>query len=146
MGIQILEKGNSKIPAGIKAVLKVGFFDGKYQNGASIPSVAFWNEFGTFSKLNNPHIPPRPFMRNVVDDSDKIARLGNIAKIELEKGQSGDSVLNIIGGALVTMIKQSIQTLDKPKNHPYTIAKKGSSNPLVDTGAMLGAVSFKVEK
>ena len=146
MGIQILEKGNSKIPAGIKAVLKVGFFDGKYQNGASIPSVAFWNEYGTFSKLNNPHIPPRPFMRNVTDDKSKMERLAQIAKIELEKGAEGEAIANTMGEVLVTMIKQSIQTGKFEANAPSTIAKKGSSRPLIDTGLLIGSVDFKVEK
>lgn len=146
MGVEVIEKSEFKIPKGIKAVIKAGFFDGKYSNGESIANVAFWNEFGTFSKLKNRHIPPRPFMRNVANDKAKMQRLANIAKIELEKGKDSDEIAEIIGEQLATMIKMSISQGEFTANAKGTIKRKGSSRPLIDTGLMLGSVSYKVGK
>lgn len=41
-------------------------------------------------------------------------------------------------------IKQYIADLKSPPNAPSTIRKKGSSNPLIDTGAMRGSVTSVV--
>lgn len=147
MRVEIIEKNGLKFPKGFKGVLKVGFFDNaKYPNGEYVAQVAFWNEYGTISKNGNKHIPPRPFIRNVTDDKAKMQRLGEIAKIELSKGQDSEAVINTIGEQLVTMIKQSISQGEFEPNAPYTIAKKGSSRPLVDTGLLMSSVDFKVEK
>ena len=42
-------------------------------------------------------------------------------------------------------IVESITQLDTPPNTPKTIARKGSSNPLIDTGFLRANVTFKVE-
>ena len=46
-----------------KTVIEVGYFDGNEIN--LLPSIAVWNEFGTYN------IPPRPFIRNTVSDYRK---------------------------------------------------------------------------
>ena len=146
MGVKVIEKGDLKIPKAFKCVLKVGFFDGKYPDGEYVASVAFWNEFGTISKNGNRHIPPRPFMRNVINDNSNMQKIANIAKIEFEKGTNVEAVADLLGGELEKMIKQSIRSGEFTPNSDYTIIKKGSSTPLIDTGFMLGSVSYKVEK
>lgn len=146
MSVEVIEKGK-KIPKGARYTLKAGIFENsKYSNGAYIAEVAFWNEFGTTSKNGEEHIPPRPFMRNVTDDKAKMERLAKIAKIEIEKGVEGEAVANTMGEVLVTMIKQSIQTGTFTPNAPSTIAKKGSSRPLIWNGDLLGSITFKVDK
>lgn len=42
-------------------------------------------------------------------------------------------------------IQMEITALSSPPNTPSTIARKGSSNPLIDTGAMRGAVTWKLD-
>jgi hypothetical protein len=42
-------------------------------------------------------------------------------------------------------VQESIVNLDTPPNAASTIKAKGSSNPLIDTGEMRQAVTFKVE-
>lgn len=146
MGVKVIEKGDLKIPKAFKGVLKVGFFDtAKYENGEYVAQVAFWNEYGTISKNGNQHIPPRPFMRNVTDNQNAMSRIFNVAKIELEKGMENERVAEICGEQLAQMVKLSITGGSYIPNSAYTIAKKGSSRPLVDTGLMLGSVSYKVE-
>lgn len=146
MSVEIIEKNGFKFPKGFKGTLKVGFFDNaKYPNGEYVAQVAFWNEYGTISKNGNRHIPPRPFMRNVTDNQNAMSRIFNVAKIELEKGTENEQVAKICGEQLVQMVKLSITGGSYIPNSAYTIAKKGSSRPLIDTGLMLSSVDFKVE-
>ena len=46
-----------------KAGVKWGFIDGQYPNGASVASVAIYNEFGTEDETGQQAIPERPFFR-----------------------------------------------------------------------------------
>ena len=35
--------------------------------------------------------------------------------------------------------------LRSPANHGFTVAQKGSSNPLVDTGQLINSITYEVE-
>ena len=43
-------------------------------------------------------------------------------------------------------IQQSIRQLRTPPNSPLTIAMKGSSNPLINTGKLRNSVDFEIIK
>jgi len=43
-------------------------------------------------------------------------------------------------------VQASITSLTSPANSPVTIKRKRSSKPLIDTGEMRQAVTFKVEE
>ena len=43
-------------------------------------------------------------------------------------------------------IQAEIVALQTPPNAPSTIRQKGSSNPLIDQGELLGAVTYKIEE
>ena len=93
------------------------------------------NEFGT------PNIPERPFLRTGVNDA--IPEISKIAEARL--GKDGvDKTLNLIGLTAQNSVKNKIVSLRSPANAPSTIRAKGSSNPLVDTGGMLGAITYIV--
>ena len=97
-----------------------GFFD--HVNAEK----ALYNHFGTDT------IPPRPFLQF---DQKKAAKLVRNA-ITMD----GDTV-SIIKVGLTGMIQENIVELRNPANAASTIKKKGSSNPLIDTGAMRRAVN-----
>ena len=97
-----------------------GFFD--HVNAEK----AFYNHFGTED------IPPRPFLQF---DQDKAAKLVRKAIVS-----DGDTV-SLIKVGLTAMIQENIVDLRTPANAESTIKKKGSSNPLIDTGAMRQAVN-----
>lgn len=61
-------------------------------------------------------------------------------KIDIEQG------LEILGAWGAARVKKRIEQGIRPKNRPATIAKKGSSKPLVDTGRLINAVTYKVDK
>ena len=97
-----------------------GFFD--HVNAEK----ALYNHFGTDT------IPPRPFLQF---DQDKAAKL-----VRKAIAMDGDTV-SIIKVGLTGMIQENIVELRNPANAASTIKKKGSSNPLIDTGAMRQAVN-----
>jgi hypothetical protein len=57
---------------------------------------------------------------------------------------SADDMLDLCGQQLSTAIKKYARDLSSPPNRPYTIEQKGSSNPLVDTGAMIESITWEV--
>lgn len=106
----------------------------------TIPQIAHWNEFGT------KRAPSRPAFRNSVDrNREKITEAISRIAAGIVDGRdtlsSGTKKLGLFGQALV---RDEITILDHPPNAEYTIKKKGSSNPLIDTGQLRKAVSFEV--
>lgn len=49
-----------------------------------------------------------------------------------------------VGAFAAGATQQYITDLRDPPNAPYTIEKKGSDNPLIDTGSMRSSVTYKV--
>ena len=116
---------------------KEGIHKPHYKNGASILEVAVYNNFGTDT------IPRRPFMEKAAK-----AMAEPVGKL-LEKRMAGaisGTVLEEAGALAAGIIKEVIMDLDSPPNAPATIAKKKSSNPLIDTGAMRQHVTWQVRK
>lgn len=91
-------------------------------------------------------IPERSFFRAGFDD-----RIQDVNKVvdrlvaALVAGTlDADTVLEAVGTELEGGIKEYAVALRTPPNHPFTIEQKGSSNPLVDTGAMIGSITHRI--
>jgi hypothetical protein len=56
-----------------------------------------------------------------------------------------DATLSKLGIMAQGDIQGEITSLSTPPNAPSTIRRKGSSNPLIDSGEMRGAVTYKVD-
>jgi hypothetical protein len=128
----------------------VGFHQdtGTEPNGKTIAEVAFYNEFGTYNADGTVRIPERSFMRSAVDDNrDKYNALIEKIVIMIYRGE-WDLIhgLEVLGLRVETDIKKRITDLRVPPNAPSTIKKKGSSNPLIDSGAMRAAVRYVVNQ
>lgn len=121
-----------------KIILEAGFLEGvTYPDGMSVPMVASLNEFGTYN------IPPRPFFRNAINkNSDK---WGKIFLQGMQK-QSARNAFGLLGERIRKDIVQSINDTNEPPNSPVTIARKGSSKPLVDTGLMRASVNYRIKE
>ncbi len=61
-----------------------------------------------------------------------------------EKIESFDQGLEQLGNLYVAQIQKRIAQGIEPANSPITIAMKGSSVPLIDTGQFRGAITYKV--
>jgi len=119
----------------------VGFPKGgnAYPDGTSVASVATWQEFGTRD------IPSRPFFRNAITRSKSWSALKDkIGKKIMEDDMPMDTGLNIIGQIANDDIKESIRLINSPAISEYTQKKKNSSKPLIDTGHMIGSVTWVV--
>lgn len=110
----------------------------------SVAEIAAVNEFGT----QDGRIPERSFVRSTFDEQrEELVELGKelIAKV-FEGKIDVNKALNMLGAKLATEIKKKITLGDgvPPPNAEATIAAKGSSRPLVDTGRMVNAITWAI--
>ena len=92
-------------------------------------------------------IPERAFLRNGYDENkdDVIKKAEAVLGDVIGGSMSTDQFFELIGLLMKSRIQDYARDLDSPPNHPYTADRKGSSNPLVHSGDMIGAISYKVE-
>lgn len=88
-------------------------------------------------------IPERPWLEPGVNK-------GNEDYIKLiEEGIANDlgndTILNQVGAVAQARAQKEIVDVKTPPNAPSTIRKKGSSNPLIDSGAMRQSVHFSLD-
>lgn len=62
----------------------------------------------------------------------------------MDEGKTMDQILETVGVVAEGAVKVYMTELKTPPNAASTIRKKGSSNPLIDTGAMRQSVTHKV--
>jgi hypothetical protein len=122
--------------------VKVGIFGNETEDGTSVVDYAIYNEFGTRS------IPARPFMATTVErykaQTDKF--IDKLA-VDIEDNKiKPNMALKRLGLYFQAMIRKTIKDGPWTPNAPATIAIKGSSKPLVDTGRMIGAVNYEVTR
>lgn len=118
--------------------VRVGFLEGgTYPDGTSIPTVAFWNEFGTAKS------PARPFFRTAIE-AQSGAWAETLGRAAVHYDYDSGQIMNAMGVKMAEDIQQSIVGWTDPANAESTIAKKGFNKPLIDTGVMQRAVDFEV--
>ena len=139
-----------KPPRRRRSIVKVGFPAGASKSAVIMRAI--WNEFGTKGGRSGGGwggpIPERPFFRNAMrNNRDKYrAAMKAAARQILADEVTIGSVLRRLGVMTQGDVQASITALMSPPNSPVTIARKGSSKPLIDTGEMRQAVTFKVEE
>ncbi len=109
---------------------------------APVPSnaeVAAWNHFGTDK------IPARPFL-DVAIVKNKRA-VSDAAEEVLAGGGSVSQAVDAMGAMAAGRVQQYIaETYIPPPNSPRTIARKGSSHPLIDTGQLRQSITWQRSK
>ncbi len=92
-------------------------------------------------------IPERAFLRNGYDlnKMDVVDNVDPALESVLDGGMEVDKFLEMVGLVLSSTIKDYARDLNGPANHPFTVERKGSSNPLVDTGDMIESITYEVE-
>lgn len=148
VSIKDIDKGWKKFTREMKVLdrsfVKVGVLSdaGGYAAGAkvNIASVAAFNEFGTS------RIPSRPFMKQAFDEnrteinSFKDRAFGAV----IDKKSDTKTALNMIGVFFKGKVQQQIAKGSFAPNKPSTVAQKGSSKPLIDTGRLRQSINFEV--
>lgn len=97
---------------------------------------------GALQNFGNDKIPARPWLIPGVESATPDV-IDTIAS-GIEKGLPTDQIMEQVGAIAVGATQQYITDLRDPPNAPYTIKKKGSDNPLIDTGSMRSSVTYKV--
>lgn len=118
--------------------VRVGFLaKATYPDGKSVALIAALNNWGTKTA------PPRPFFTNMI--ADKSPAWGDDLGVALKlTDYNVRRALDLVGANIAGQLRQSIIDTNAPPNAPSTIAKKGHSKPLVDTGHMLNSVDHEV--
>lgn len=116
-------------------VVSAGVMDSKNATKAAI------NEYGT-SK-----IPQRPFMRTAVSRHGKSWGEKSAKSVQsVIKGMPISQVTELVGMQMKSDISSTLTNGPWTPNSVVTIAKKGSSRPLIDTGELRASINYKVEK
>ena len=94
------------------------------------------------------HIPERSFLRTGYDQNkDAVMKKAQMILADVMAGKTTAKGLHqAVGLTLSSKIKDYAVGLGSPGNHPFTIDRKGSSNPLVDTGDMIGGITWRKAK
>lgn len=143
LGMQRIKKefaslGKHEVTVGVHGKDATGYAEQEEQ--LTTAQVAFWNEFGTKT------IPERSFLRSTVAENEsKYIKLderliGLIIDGKLDTKQASE----VLGQQVKKDVQQKIVDLHTPPNSPKTIAAKGSSNPLIDTGQMRQSIDYVV--
>jgi hypothetical protein len=98
------------------------------------------HEFGS----SNAGIPQRSFLRSAVDDNrTRIEALQEELLDQMVIGQiNAVTALDRLGVFVTGLVRDKIRTISTPPNTPETIRRKGSSNPLIDTGQARQSIQF----
>ena len=120
--------------------VRVGFLENAtYPDGTSVPMVAAIQEFGAPSR----GIPPRPFFRQMIA-AHKDEWGAELGRTLLAKDYNAAAALGSMGEVISGELRQSIVDFSGVPLAPETIARKGSSKPLVDTGHMFQSIGHEV--
>ena len=87
-------------------------------------------------------VPKRPFMH--IAFAQNVKKYKKILKAQLGS-KSQKQVLSFIGSIGEGDVKLAIRNLKSPPNSDLTIKIKGTDNPLIDSGQMIGSVTYAVE-
>jgi hypothetical protein len=138
------KKFKRKIDASNDLEVAVGIHEdaGFNENGDDILEYATWNHYGTKD------IPARPFVDLAADRNQNWQRyvdeaLGNLTdkntSLRIEAGKVGDIA--------VKDMKAIIENKEvPPPNKASTIKKKGFDHPLIETGALLSKIKYKIDE
>jgi hypothetical protein len=122
--------------------VKVGIMAGSgSHDGTSLVDIAVFNEFGT------ERIPSRPFMRRTADENEgRVQRFAaGLARRVMSGQMRPEQLLDSVGLWFQRAIRATIRNSPSwaVPNAPSTIARKGSTKPLVDTGLLHGSVNYE---
>lgn len=94
------------------------------------------------------HIPARPFLAPGYDKHrDEVMEHAKMILADVAAGKtSADACYSAVGMHLASKIKEYAIDLNSPGKHPFTLAQGGGSNPLVQTGDMIGGINWRRAK
>jgi phage gpG-like protein len=104
-------------------------------------------ELGAVHEFGNDRIPQRPFLRPIVNEKKHAKAITKTyKKIKTLEGSTIDQALGAAGEKAVNIAQRRIAQGIDPANAPSTIARKGSSKPLIDTGRLRQSITWRLDK
>jgi len=115
---------------------------GNHPDGMSIVRLGAIHEFGA----PKAGIPERSFLRVPLRSAqDELAKVFRQLMKQVAAGDlTFDQALNQLGAKGASISQEAISEGINPANKPATVARKGSSKPLIDTGALRQAITWVV--
>lgn len=106
-------------------------------------------EIGAIHEYGAPgaNIPERPFLNPALREGVmQMERLSKVLLFEVQNGEiTKQAALERLGELGVRLVQQKIRNGAFVPLKASTIARKGSSKPLIDTGQMMQSVTFSIE-
>lgn len=128
--------------------IHLGFFStATYPDGQRVPDVARLLNYG--GRVGKFFIPPRPFLTTLASYKGGQWR-GTMHELykqhlpHIYQPSTFDIIYNKFAILVSNDLKDTMILWRTPPNSPYTIAKKGSSNPLIDTKHMVNSATYKL--
>jgi len=114
----------------------------KSQVGVAV--IAAVNHFGSADG----HIPARPYLDvGILNNMDRYADImENMLPDVMDGNISLDTMLNALGLAAASDVQEYMVELRDPPNSPFTIQKKKSDNPLIDTGFLRQSIRHEIAR
>lgn len=108
--------------------------------------VAVCNEFGTTDLDGNILVPERSFIRGWFDENEAKLRalLLELMKTVVSGKRTKEQALEMLALVAIGQIQERISAGIEPENAPSTIARKGSSTPLIDKGQLRAGISSRI--
>lgn len=133
-------RGVREIAVGFFASARYGYDPEKGHHGEPVAEVAAKNEYGSPAEK----IPERPFFRRALAKAEGDLPRVLASAVDRDVMAMGLAGADVVGLWVAGRIQREIRDLREPPNAPYTIEKKGSDNPLIDTGTMRTSVTWRV--
>ncbi len=123
----------------LRQTVKVGIID-----DAENAEKAAKNEFGSFSD----NIPSRPFMRKSLTLFGEEAIQKSLDGVDFTKAQGKNKILSQLGEKCAENMVKMIETSENyfVPNAPKTAIEKGFNHPLLDTGEMREAITYRISE
>lgn len=92
-------------------------------------------------------IPERSFLRACVDEKQKDFYKFAEKQLDnwLQSNRDPDVMLNALGLQFKGYVQKYIRDLSSPPNAPLTKTVKGSANPLIDSGNLVGSIEYEIK-
>ena len=134
--------------------IKVGILGStaaREQGGLNNAEIGLIQEFG---RVEKPRIPPRSFLRMPLTThlKDEIEKCKDFKKENIERAiEAGEAEILVkkLGALGEKIVLEAFKTSGDGKweaNAAYTVAMKGSSKPLIDTGELRKSITSEVAK
>lgn len=110
---------------------------------------AYLHSIGLHLRDDTTHIriPERSFIRAGWDNNkaDVEKRIERFLPQVLELNVNTDTFIEMVGKEVEGRLKKFLKKLHYPPNSSFTIRRKGSSNPLIDTGSLVDSITHRVK-